>query len=60
MRDITGFGIWIGIYAKLKNCELKDAPNYPHYQDYDEVEDILKECFALWEDFKREFLAKYK
>ena len=60
VRNITGMGIWIGIYKILKNCELKDAPSYPCFHDYDEMEEMLKECFELWEDFKREFLAKHK
>ena len=59
LEGITGLDVWTGIYRTLKKCRREDAPSYPHYQDYNEVEDILKECFALWEDFKREFLEKY-
>ena len=51
---------WTIAYRKLTGCEWEDTPRYPCFHDYDEMEEMLKECFELWEDFKREFLAKHK
>ena len=51
---------WLTAYESLTGCKWEDVPNYPYYHDYDEMEEVLKECFELWEDFKREFLARYK
>ena len=60
VRNITGMGIWPGIYMTLTGCKWEDTLRYPCFHDYDEMEEMLKECFELWEDFKREFLAKHK
>ena len=51
---------WTIAYRKLTGCKWEDTPRYPCFHDYDEMEEMLKECFELWEDFKREFLAKHK
>ena len=38
--------------------EYSNVPKYPRFRDYDELEDILRDAFAIWEDFKREFLKE--
>ena len=58
IRDVSD--TWKIAYRKLAGCEWEDTPRYPCFHDYDEMEEMLKECFELWEDFKREFLAKHK
>ena len=51
---------WAIAYCKLTGCKWEDVLRDPCFHDYDEMEEMLKECFELWEDFKREFLAKHK
>ena len=58
IRDVSD--TWTIAYRKLAGCKWEDTPRYPCFHDYDEMEEMLKECFELWEDFKREFLAKHK
>lgn len=57
IRDVSD--VWKGIYQDLMRVkEYSNVPKYPRFRDYDELEDILRDAFAIWEDFKREFLKE--
>ena len=56
LRDVVGNGLWRSIYSKLTGVDRMDAPRYPHIRDYDDMEDVLRISFAMWEDFKAAFL----
>lgn len=58
VRDVTG--IWMGLYETLTGVAWEDVPRYPRYGDYDELEDVLRGSFEIWEDFKKEFLKEAK
>ena len=56
LRNVTGDGLWATIYGELKGVDWREAPAYPRMRDYDDMEDILRISFAMWEDFKDAFL----
>ena len=50
---------WGVIYQYLLHIkEYSGTPDYSRFRDYDELEDILRDVFDIWEDFKREFLKE--
>ncbi|AEV68233.1 hypothetical protein [Acetivibrio clariflavus] len=50
-----GCGVWVMMKRLLEEDEenLKD----PRFRNYEDLKEILTEAFAIYEDFKREFLA---
>jgi hypothetical protein len=49
------WGVWESILEEMlnKNFEIRPRPYYSNYQD---LEEILTEAFAIYEDFKTEVL----
>lgn len=56
LENVTGDGLWATIYGELKGVDWREAPANPRMRDYDDMEDILRISFAMWEDFKAAFL----
>lgn len=50
-----GWGMWENIVEEIKNIDFEIKPR-PYYSNYQELEEILKEAFSIYEDFKREVL----
>ena len=49
------WGIWESILEEMLNKSFEIRPR-PYYSNYQELEEILTEAFAIYEDFKTEVL----
>ena len=49
------WGIWESILEEMLNKSFEIRPR-PYYSNYQELEEILREAFAIYEDFKTEVL----
>ena len=49
------WGIWESILEEMLNKSFEIRPR-PYYSNYEELEEILTEAFAIYEDFKTEVL----
>ena len=49
------WGIWESILEEMLNKSFEIRPR-PYYSNYQELEEILREAFAIYEDFKNEVL----
>ncbi|AEV68229.1 hypothetical protein [Acetivibrio clariflavus] len=50
-----GGGVWIMMKKLLGDND--ENIKYPRFRNYTDLKEILAEAFAIYEDFKREFLA---
>lgn len=46
-------------YAEELEKGFRDKLTIPKYTSYEELEEILKEIFSIYEDFKEEFIKQY-
>jgi len=49
------WGVWESILEEMLNKSFEIRPR-PYYSNYQELEEILREAFAIYEDFKNEVL----
>ena len=49
------WGVWESILEEMLNKSFEIRPR-PYYSNYEELQDILTEVFAIYEDFKTEVL----
>ena len=49
------WGVWESILEEMLNKSFEIRPR-PYYSNYQELEEILTEVFAIYEDFKTEVL----
>lgn len=50
-----GWGMWENIVEEIKNIDFEIKPR-PYYSNYQDLEEILREVFSIYEDFKNEVL----
>lgn len=55
IRLKLSWGVWESILEEMIRKEFEIRPR-PYYSNYQELEEILKEAFSIYEDFKREVL----
>jgi hypothetical protein len=54
-------GVFDGLYRNIKYAEgivLDKNIRKPHFRNYDDLREILKEAFSIYEDFKKELLKQ--
>ena len=47
--------MWENIVEEIESIDFEIKPR-PYYSNYEELEEILREAFAIYEDFKTEVL----
>ena len=55
IRLKLGWGMWENIVEEIESIDFEIKPR-PYYSNYEELEEILREAFAIYEDFKTEVL----
>ena len=55
IRLKLGWGMWENIVEEIESIDFEIKP-LPYYSNYEELEEILREAFAIYEDFKTEVL----
>ena len=55
IRLKLGWGMWENIVEEIESIDFEIKPR-PYYSNYEDLEEILREAFAIYEDFKTEVL----
>ena len=55
IRLKLGWGMWENIVEEIESIDFEIKPR-PYYSNYEELEEILREAFAIYEDLKTEVL----
>ena len=55
IRLKLGWGMWENIVEEIESIDFEIKPR-PYYSNYQELEEILREAFTIYEDFKNEVL----
>lgn len=55
IRLKLGWGMWENIVEEIEGIDFEIKPR-PYYSNYQELEEILTEAFAIYKDFKTEVL----
>ena len=55
IRLKLGWGMWENIVEEIEGIDFEIKPR-PYYSNYQELQEILTEAFAIYEDFKTEVL----
>ncbi len=55
IRLKLGWGMWENIVEEIEDIDFEIEPR-PYYSNYQELEEILTEAFAIYKDFKTEVL----